>query len=185
MSTSATGREFDEAFEGCNQPIAGRPGFFTTYRDGVDVLTLGYGHTNLGGVPPAIAEGDVWTKALCDAALGADLASVDAEVDKVAAAHGLTFTQAQHDSCASFQMNTGDFGKSSIPERLAAGDLSGAMAVWLEYDHAGGRVEAGLTRRRHAEVLMFHGDVASALALAGVHKSLGGKMMRASMRPTP
>ena len=183
MQTTPTGRQFDEAFEGCDQPIPGRPGFFTTYRDGVDVLTLGFGHTNLAGVPPRIAEGDIWSQAECDAAMGADLASVDATVDAVAATHKLTLTPVQHDACASFEMNTGDFGRSSIPERLAAGDLSGAMAVWLEYDHAGGKVEAGLTRRRHAEVLMFQDDITSALALAGVHKSLGGKMMRASRRP--
>jgi lysozyme len=82
-------------------------------------------------------------------------------------------TPYQFDALDSFDFNTGDLARSSIPAKITAGNLKGAMETLLLYDHAGGQVLAGLTRRRRAEMLMFNGDIQSALVLAGAHASIG------------
>ena len=176
--TSTTGRVFIEAFEGCDEAIPGKPGFFTTYYDSVGVLTLGYGHTNLGNVAPTITVGDVWSQAQCDTALSNDLIATESYVSRIMS--GFTLQQYQFDCLESFEFNTGDLATSSIPARLKSGDVEGAMAVLLEYNHAGGQVEAGLTRRRQAERLMYLGEVTAAMNLAQVHMALKGPMMRGS-----
>lgn len=179
MQTSVNGRAFDEAFEGCEKATS--DGKYTTYHDGVGVLTLGFGHTNLGGVEPFIKPGDVWTKEQCDAALSKDLERVDADVERIMRPQLLN--QNQHDALASFEMNTGHLAKSSIPAKIKAGNVEAAMAALLEYNHAGGKVEAGLTRRRHAERLLYLGQVEAALVLAQAHVATGQPMVKASPPP--
>lgn len=171
MKTSAEGRELIEAFEGLMRTIPGRPGFYTTYYDSVGVLTIGYGHTNLGNIPPHITPGMVLSRDECDQALGNDLASFERDVERIMAGHPLR--QYEFDALVSFDFNTGSLGRSSIDDKLKRGDTKGAMATLLQYDHAGGKKLAGLTRRRKAERLLFLGSVNQALELAGVHGRTG------------
>lgn len=156
MQTSATGRAFIEAFEGK---------FLNTYDDGTGVLTIGYGHTSAAG-PPAVVRGQAITEAQCDAILAADLGKVEADVAKLIK---VPMTQPQFDALVSFHFNTGALGSGSIDDKINAGNPNAAMVTLLQYDHAGGKVMAGLTRRRKAERLMFLGDVAGSLTLAGAH----------------
>jgi lysozyme len=165
MQTSTNGRALIEAFEGCEKATG--DGQFTTYHDSVGVLTIGYGHTNLGNIPPHIQPGDKWSKDECDKALSEDLARFEAGVDRIMS--GYTLNQNQFDALVSFDFNTGSLAKSSIPARIKAGNLNAAMATLLQYNHAGGRVLPGLTRRRQAERLLFLGEVNAALTLAGAH----------------
>jgi lysozyme len=181
MQISAPGRELIELFEGCEKAMP-NSSYFTTYYDSVGVLTLGYGHTNLGNIPPHIIQGDVWTQAQCDNALSNDLSVFEKLVTDVMAP--LQLVQYQFDALGSFDFNTGDLAKSSIPSRLKNGDITGAMSVLLEYDHAGGKVLAGLTRRRHAERLMFLGEVQAALVLAGASASPPAPMAKAATQVT-
>jgi lysozyme len=160
MKTSPNGRALIEAFEGL---------YLKTYYDSVHVLTIGYGHTNLGNIPPHIAPGDTWTTEQADEALSNDLVDSDARVDTVASQYRIALNQAQHDALASFEFNTGHLAHSSIPSRLQQGDTQGAMNILLQYCHAGGNVLNGLVRRRRAERLMFLGQVDDALVLAGAH----------------
>ena len=169
MVIGADGLALVEAFEGCERSIGN--GRFTTYYDSVGVMTLGWGHTNLGNVPPHISQGDVWTQDQCDSALANDMARFEADVIRIFPAHKLL--PYQFDALCSFDFNTGALARSSIPAKINAGNLQAAMATLLQYDHAGGQVLAGLTRRRRAELLMFQGDVQSALVLAGAHASIG------------
>lgn len=169
MKTSLLGREGIEAFETCMQAVAGRPGFYTTYRDEVGVLTIGYGHTNLGNVPPRIAPGIVWTKEMCDQALDNDLGDTEVAVESVLRSIGFTPTQAQYDALVSFEFNTGHLAGSSIPAKLQAGDLEAAIATLLLYNHAGGRVLNGLTRRREYEAALMRGQLQLAASIADVH----------------
>jgi lysozyme len=148
------GRAFVEAFEGLVLKAA---------PDCVGVLTIGYGHTNLGNIPPHVSPGDVWTKAQADQALSNDLARFDAHVTEILP----ELKQYEHDALASFDFNTGDLARSSIPARLRAGDVKGAMDTLLQYCHAAGKVLPGLVRRRRAERLMFLGQIDQALELAG------------------
>ena len=52
-------------------------------------------------------------------------------------------------------LNTGKLRTSTVREKINSGDKSDAMKTLLMYDHAGGRVLTGLTRRRNAEKLML------------------------------
>lgn len=154
MHTSAQGRELIEAFEGL---------FLHAYYDSVHVLTIGYGHTNLGNVAPWVSPGMLITKDEADAALSADLARFELRVDRVMSPHLLT--QCEFDALVSFDFNTGDLLSSSIPQSIRLGQMSHAANVLLAYNHAGGKILAGLTRRRQAERLMFLGQVDEALKL--------------------
>lgn len=164
MKISADGLTLIKAFEACDKPVKGRPGFFHTYHDEVGVLTIGWGHTNLGNVPPHINESYIWSQAQCDEALANDMDRFEWSVARTM--KGVTLTQFEFDALVSFDFNTGSLQKSSIDDKIRAGNKVGAMATLLQYNHAGGNVLAGLTRRRKAEMLLFEGHIAEALKLA-------------------
>lgn len=178
LRTSADGRALNEAFEGCDRPIKVRPGSFTTYFDEVGVLTIGYGHTNLGNVGRHIKQGDVWSRQECDEGLSVDLGSFEIDVRRYFP--NLALKQYQLDALVSFDFNTGALGRSSLPAKINAGHIDAAMATLLQYNHAGGQVLAGLTRRRRAERLMFLGMVDDALVLAGAHRDTRMAMSKAT-----
>lgn len=165
MKISAEGRKLIELFEGCEAPLKNKPGYVTTYRDEVGVLTIGHGHTNLGNVPPHIKEGDIWSLAQCDQALANDMAKFESDVLRIM--EGFALHQGQFDALVSFDFNTGALGRSSLPKKIKAGQVIAAMNTLEQYNHAGGRVLAGLTRRRKAERLLFLGKTDEALKLAG------------------
>lgn len=186
MQISEAGRALIEAFEGCEKAVHGKPGVVETYHDSVGVLTIGYGHTNLGNVPPHIRLGDRWTIAQCDAALGNDMHKFERDVEH--ALDGVKLAQHEFDALVSFDFNTGALARSSIPGKLKVGHKAAAMLTLLQYDHAGGRELAGLTRRRQAEKLLFEGKVPAALKLAGAHvRASDGKTdaMSKAARPAP
>ena len=74
-------------------------------------------------------------------------------------------TQNQYDALVSFVYNVGpDIDADTIPEglgdstllkKLNAGDYAGAADEFLHWNHANGKVLAGLTRRREAERALF------------------------------
>ena len=181
MHISANGRALIEAFEGLEKAIHGKPGYVTTYYDSVHVLTIGYGHTNLGGVPPHIKPGDVWSHAEADAALAADMERFERDVLK--AMRGVELNQNEFDALVSFDFNTGSLFRSSIDDQIRAGHKQAAMDTLLRYNHAGGMVLAGLTRRRQAERALFEGHVDYALKLAGAHQKKGDPMAKALPAP--
>src|SRR5215469_252198 len=122
---SELGVEIIKAFEGCMAVIPARPGYYTTYRDSVGVLTVGWGHTNAAG-SPHIIPGVVWGAQLCDEVLLSDLARVAARVANIV---HLTERQYEFDALISFEYNTGDLAKSWIPEKLASGHIEEALAT--------------------------------------------------------
>lgn len=156
MHTSANGRAFIEAFEGL---------YLHSYDDGTGVWTVGFGHTSAAGLPHVV-KGMAISPDDADAILAADLGRVEKEVSSLIK---VALTQAQFDALVSFHFNTGALGSGSVDNKINAHDANGAMNTLLQYDHAGGRVMAGLTRRRQAERLMFMGQVSPALKLAGAH----------------
>lgn len=173
MKTSADGRLFIEAFEGK---------FLHTYDDGTGVLTIGYGHTTAAG-HPAVFRGQTITDAECDAILANDLSNVEVNVSRAIKGK---MTQAQFDALVSFDFNTGSLVKSSIDDKINAGNPDAAMATLLQYDHAGGKQMAGLTRRRKAERLMYLGRVTEAMSLAGAHATApSGPMPQAPEKAPP
>lgn len=172
MKTSDNGRAFIEAFEGK---------FLHAYDDGTGVLTIGYGHTTAAG-HPKVVNGMVITEVQCDQILADDLSVVERDVAKLI---HVDLSQPQFDALVSFHFNTGALGRGTVDNKINTGDVDGAMATLLMYDHAGGRQMAGLTRRRKAERLMFLGQLEAAMALAGAHISASDGHMPQSPHPSP
>ena len=138
-------------FEGCARL---RPdGLFEAYPDpgtGGAPWTIGWGATG-----PGIGPETVWTRLECDARLEADVARHAAQVS---AALGDAPTSAnQFDALVSFHYNTGAILRATLTRRHVAGDFAGAASEFARWNRAGGRVLAGLTRRRAAEARLYRG----------------------------
>lgn len=157
MKTSADGRRFIEAFEGR---------YLKAYQDSVGVWTVGFGHTTAAG-EPYITRDMTITEDDADRILANDLAKVERQV---LGCIQKPLNQAQFDALVSFTFNLGqgNLSRSSLARRINAGDYDVA-GEFIKWNRAGGQVLAGLTRRRKAESLMWTGDVAGALAMAGAN----------------
>jgi GH24 family phage-related lysozyme (muramidase) len=150
-SVSERGLALIKRFEGCARR---RPdGLFEAYPDpgtGGAPWTIGWGATG-----PGIAPGTVWTAEECDARLERDVARHAAEV--AAAVGDAPTTQDQFDALVSFHFNTGAISRATLTRKHCAGDHAGAAREFARWNRAGGRVLAGLTRRRAAEAALYAG----------------------------
>ena len=123
----------------------------SAYRDQRGVLTIGYGCTRPNGRP--VVQNQTCTEAQARIWLSADLQTAARAVRAIQ--HPLT--QHQFDALCSLAYNIGigAFDRSVIPARIEAGNLVGAADAILEYDHVGGKVDAGLLHRRRIEHDLF------------------------------
>jgi lysozyme len=124
------------------------------YRDAVGVWTIGYGSTK--GVGPN-TNPVTRTQALKRMMDEVD-ATYGAAVDKLNTSARLSLNQNQFDALTSFVYNVGPGGigpDTTVGKRLRAHDFDGAADALLMWNKAGGRVLAGLTRRRSAERALF------------------------------
>jgi lysozyme len=66
-------------------------------------------------------------------------------------------SQQQFDALCSLAYNVGcgSVTKSTLLKKLNAGDIPGAAAEFVKWDHAGGKELAGLKARREAEAAQF------------------------------
>lgn len=137
---SKNGLALTKQFEGCK---------LTAYQDSVGVWTIGYGHTGTFAV-----QGKTITQDFADRLLLADIAKFEAGVLKLVRA---AINQNQFDALVDFSFNLGlgNLGSSTLLKKLNAGDVKGAAEEFLRWDKAGGKVLAGLTRRRKAERDLF------------------------------
>lgn len=119
-----------------------------SYRDAVGVWTIGYGHTRTAGPGQRI------TNAQATALLREDVANFENAVTR---AVRVPITENQFAALVSFAYNVGSgaLNSSTLLRRLNAGDTLGAADEFLRWNRAGGRVLAGLTRRRVAERELF------------------------------
>lgn len=150
MRTSANGRKFIESWEGL---------FLHTYNDGVGVATIGYGHTTAAG-PPAVHYGMTITEAQADEILAADLASVEADVNRLVK---VPLNQNQFDTLVSFHFNTGALARSNVLKSINSNrfnEVPHDLSLWV---HGGGHIMLGLVRRRTAEAKLFTTPVAASL----------------------
>jgi len=150
LHLSPKGAALIKAFESCLQPIGG--GKFRPYPDPVQVLTIGWGHTNHNG--RQFDTSAVWTQADCDSEFLADMA-----IFEKAVARNVTvqLNQDQFDALVSFTFNLGEgnLKQSTLLKKLNAGDFAGAAQEFPRWNKAGGRVLPGLVRRRASEALLF------------------------------
>lgn len=134
MKTSSKGIALIKSFEGCR---------LQAYRDSVGVLTIGYGHTG------DVKEGQVISQGFAEELLKADLTKFERNVTKYAP---FAMNQNQFDALVSFAFNCG----VGNLKKLVSGRTPAQVAVKIpEYNKAGGKILAGLTRRRQAEKALF------------------------------
>ncbi len=144
MQISNKGIELIKQFEGLR---------LDAYQDSVGVLTIGYGWTQpVDGKP--ITKGMTIKPEVAERLLKAGLVSYESDVSKLVK---VKLTQGQFDALVSFAYNLGSrsLSTSTLLTRLNAGDYAGAANEFPRWNKAGGKVLAGLTRRREAERALF------------------------------
>ena len=161
MRTSQNGFALVKAFESCMAAIRTRPGFVKPYKDAVGVLTIGWGHTNHH--LPRFDGNTIWSQQQCDDALARDMQVFERWVRDHAM---VALMQHEFDALASWSFNTGGPASATLWKKLNAGNKTAVPAELAKWNRGGGKVLAGLTRRRKAEGLMFAGNVSEALKVA-------------------
>lgn len=135
-----------------------KPGskFLTAYRCPADVWTIGYGHTGLTHKDGTVKAGRVITVQEAEDLLRHDLSVFAAGVDELAK---VELNQDQFDALVSFAFNVGlgALKSSTLLRKLNAGDYDGAAGQFPQWNKGGGKVLAGLTRRRASERNLFLG----------------------------
>jgi lysozyme len=141
MQYSKSGETLTESFEGCR---------LSSYQDQVGVWTIGYGHTR--GVGP----GMLCTPAQAEAWLIEDIQWASDTVNKYVT---VVITQGEFDALVDFTFNLGanNFWHSTLLKLVNKGDFTAAANEFAKWDRAGGKVVAGLLRRREAEEAEFNG----------------------------
>ncbi len=140
MEISDAGVAFIEAHEGCK---------LEAYLDSVGIPTIGYGHTS------GVSEGDTCTQEQADQWLRDDLSEAEDCVNKVVA---VPLTQNQFDALCSFTFNLGcgALKGSTLLRLLNQGDTENSAKEFVKWDRAGGKVVAGLLKRRQDEQALFN-----------------------------
>lgn len=121
----------------------------TAYRCPAGLLTIGYGHTG-----PDVFAGQVITQEEADALLTVDLQRACAAVARQV---HVPLTDNQFQALVSFVFNIGEgaFAKSTLCRLLNAQEYPIAAGEFMKWDHGGGKVLAGLTKRREMEMMLF------------------------------
>jgi lysozyme len=152
LSLSNNGADLVKAFESCERKQGG--GKFKAYVDPVGVLTIGWGHTNDNG--RKFTPSDIWTQKECDDEFSEDMKIFEKAV-KRNVTHALN--QNQFDALVSFTYNVGEgnLKSSTLLKKINAGDFDAAALEFHKWNKGGGKVLAGLVRRRASEALLFQG----------------------------
>lgn len=151
-AVSPRGIALIQEFEGCAKLRA--DGLVAAYPDpatGGAPWTIGWGATG-----PDVGPGTVWTRAECDARFARDVAKHARDVAR--AIGDAPTTQGQFDAMVSFHYNTGAIARATLARRHRVGDYAGAEREFARWNRAGGRVLAGLVRRRAAEARLYRSD---------------------------
>jgi len=139
MVYSQDGLKLTEMFEGLRLDAYPDP------VSGGEPWTIGYGHTG-----PEVRKGVVWTKVHCEDALRADIQRFSDHVNSVV---HVELTQGEFDALVDFAFNCGtrNLDSSTLLKMVNAGEFQQAAQQFERWDHACGRVVAGLLKRRIAE----------------------------------
>ena len=156
MNTSPNGIAVLKYFESCRLKAYPDPA------SGGAPWTIGWGHTGR-----EVTSGLVWTQAQADAQLTTDLVSREQAVSKAAT---VPLKQGQFDALVDFVYNlgAGNLQTSTLLRLINANDMTGAVKQFASWNKAGGKVMAGLTRRRAAEAALFTGSSGADAIAAGV-----------------
>lgn len=127
----------------------------TWYKDPVGIWTVGFGHTDAAGKPKyAETKAKQFTREEGMNMLRNDLGQYEAAVNR---AVKVPLNANQYGALVSFTYNlgAGNLEKSTLVKKINAGDFEGAANEFKKWNKAGGKVLAGLTRRREAERQLF------------------------------
>lgn len=141
MKLSETGLALIKEFEGCE---------LIAYRDAVNVLTIGYGHTG-----PDVTENLVISQERAEELLRQDVAIFEKGVEELVT---VPLTQFEFDALVSFSYNLGlgALQRSTLLKLLNEGKPRSVVAnEFPRWNQADGKVLQGLTRRRNAEKALF------------------------------
>lgn len=140
MQYSKKGLQLTESFESCR---------LTAYQDVRGIWTIGWGH-----VGPEVVEGLTWTQSQADSQLVMDIQFAENMVNKYVT---VTLTQGEFDALVDFAFNLGTnaLKGSTLLKLVNANDMTDAINQFQLWDHASGKVVAGLLRRRLAEAQEF------------------------------
>lgn len=118
------------------------------YKDSTGIWTIGWGHT-IG-----VKEGDTCTLEQAQDFFLQDISPVEACVNREVT---VEMSQSQFDALCSFAFNVGctALARSTLLRKFNAGDTEGAANEFMRWNHAGGAVLAGLTKRREQEMQLF------------------------------
>lgn len=125
------------------------------YRDCVGVWTVGYGHTSNAGLPQVTPKLRI-TQAQADHILADDLAVFEEGVARcLNNTAGVLPREFDAMVDLAFNIGLGNFRSSSLLRHYRAGDKATAARDFLSWNRAGGKVVAGLSKRREAERQWF------------------------------
>lgn len=123
------------------------------YPDAKGVWTIGWGATGKD-----IGPGLIWTQEQADQRFMSDISVRESQLEKFLV--GIPTLPREFGAMLSLGYNIGmpTLRTSSILKRHKAGDKAGAAAAFSLYRLSGGKVLAGLVRRRKAESSLYRGD---------------------------
>ena len=139
MNLGYEGTKLLKFFEGCK---------LTAYQDSVGVWTIGYGHTK------GVYDGMTITQEEAEQMLLTELEEYEGYVEKYVT---VPLTQNQFDALVCWVYNLGptNFKNSTLLKELNSGNYTAAGKEITRWNKAGGKVLAGLVRRREAEAQLF------------------------------
>lgn len=145
LSPSTECAELVKHFEGCKLEV---------YKDLNGHLTIGWGHL--------LRPSELWIKTISQ-----EVAEHYLLCDLTEAANGVSslvrieLIQREFDALTAFVYNIGvdRVRESTLLRLINAGKFPEAMTEWAKWDHAGGKVCAGLVARRTAEIALFRAGV--------------------------
>lgn len=138
------GRELIKAFEGCK---------LDAYRCPAGVATVGYGHTG-----PDVRIPMTITQERAEELLDNDLRRFEVGVEALVGNATTDDNQFSALVSLAFNIGLGRLATSTVLKRHKAGNRIGAANAILMWNKAGGKVLAGLMRRREAERRLYLGD---------------------------
>ena len=140
MNLGYEGTKLLKYFEGCK---------LTAYQDSVGVWTIGYGHTK------GVYEGMTITQEEAEQMLLTELEEYEGYVEKYVT---VPLTQNQFDALVVWVYNLGptNFRRSTLLKELNSGNYTAAGNEITKWNKAGGKVLAGLVKRREAEAELFN-----------------------------
>lgn len=140
MKTSEAGKEFIKLKEGLK---------LETYKCSSNVSTIGYGHTGSD-----VHAGMKITKEQAEKLFAIDIQIHENNVNKLVK---VPLTQNQFDALVSFEFNIGygAFKDSTLLRLLNQGKYSESAEQFTRWVYSGGKVSAGLQKRRGEEKRLF------------------------------